>query len=125
MDMPEDRTGSQNVPAGASMTNGTEVVLVDIRVASGAVFQLDSIANYSNDVAAFGTTGLIWTVLVDGARHHAFTRVRDQIGLQVNPRVLPAGLVKARNRFQIVCENDSAAAYTGGASCQGVHKANV
>lgn len=125
MDIPEDRTGSQNVPAAASMTLGTEVVLVDIRVASGAVFQLDSIANYSNDVAAFGNPGLIWTVLVDGARHPSFTRVRDQIGLQVNPRVLPPGLVRARSRLQIVCENDSAVAYTGGASCQGVHKANA
>lgn len=124
MDQPEDLTGSAAVPAGATLARGTHVVLIDVVVPSGATFWLDSFANFADDVAAFGTAAVSWTLLVDGVPHPRFNKIRDQIGLQVNPRVLPEGLVKARARFQLIAENEAAAQYTAGGSIQGRYRGN-
>lgn len=126
--VPEDLTGSADVPARSSMVNGSHVVLIDIRVPSGATFELDSFANFADDVLAFGNPGVMWTILTDGTPHPKFYRVRDQLGLQINPRVLPAGLVKAKSRFQVIAENDKTAAadhFTAGASIQGGYRSNA
>lgn len=125
--IPEDLTGSESVPANSLLRVNGQVVLVDVRVPSGSRFHMLSFANFADDVLAFGNPGILWTVLVDGIPHPNFNRVRDQLGLQVNPRVLPDGLVKARNRLQVVAENDNAAggsAYVAGASIQGEYRGN-
>lgn len=123
-DEPEDLTGSDSVPAASSFARGTAVVLVDVTVPSGSTFELDAFANYADDVLAF--SNCYWTILVDGMRHSRFTRIRDQLGLQVNPRVLPAGLVKARSRFQVIGENaHTTDAFIMGASIQGRYVPNA
>lgn len=110
----EDETSSQSVTAG------TTVTLITIRVPPHTKFIVTKFANYVAAGAAWGN--LEWNINVDGMPVPKYQRIADQIGNQDLPASVPEGIIQAKQILTVTARNTHAStAYTAGTRIQGFY----
>lgn len=101
-----------------TVTAGQTVNLITLEIPAGLLFELSKIANYVNDVNAWGF--ITWTLKHNGSLIPYLNTIKDQYGFSGEPRVVNHDWLYPAGKFTVDVTNSAGVPYQAGFILQGI-----
>lgn len=101
----------------ATIGAGLTVNLITLNIPAGLLFEIDKIANYVNDVNAWGF--MTWTLKHNGVLIPYINTIKDQYGFSGEPRKVNHDWLYSAGKFTVDVTNSSGVDYQAGFILQG------